>query len=407
MITVRGIGVLIAAILTFLLAGVTRVGWLYLFDAVLWGALVISVVMPWLVSGKLRVSRRLIGWQGDDPDIGPMVGDTVEFRIRIENRGLLPCMFVSVDYGCIGEPTDPEKSRLFMAWLGRHQYMSSIASVSFSKRGRYELAPIKAVTSVPFGLFRKTAKIHDGAKLVVLPKPEPFTELEVLNDVLLADRRAVAARTGEQVTGSRTYFHGDPVQHMHWRNTARMAQPQVKEFEEDPGNSLVVAFDSSSARFEAEEALEYAIKIVASVGNEVCRSQGTVRLVANNLDDETSDRRHLLETLATYEKGDDQTLAGPLSSVYYSSDVLAVVRDTDAPGIRALASIAVGASRVTAIVLRGFDPDNSVGNAVKSLEESGARVIECWPGRLPEVFVALEHEDRVGAMRQPTNASVE
>ena len=54
MIRSRGIGLLLVAIIVFVLSGVTRVGWLLLFDAVLWGTLVLSAVMPWLATGSVK-----------------------------------------------------------------------------------------------------------------------------------------------------------------------------------------------------------------------------------------------------------------------------------------------------------------------------------------------------------------
>ena len=46
MITPRGTALVVVAIALFVLAGATGVGWLLLFDAVLWGILVLSAVMP-------------------------------------------------------------------------------------------------------------------------------------------------------------------------------------------------------------------------------------------------------------------------------------------------------------------------------------------------------------------------
>ena len=35
------------AVVLFLLAGLTQVGWVYLVDAVLWGIIVLSAAFPW------------------------------------------------------------------------------------------------------------------------------------------------------------------------------------------------------------------------------------------------------------------------------------------------------------------------------------------------------------------------
>ena len=57
------------------------------------------------------------------------VGDVVEFDIRLRNRGLLPCMFVTVRYNLAGEPVENARQRLFAAWIGRGQGLWSTSSV--------------------------------------------------------------------------------------------------------------------------------------------------------------------------------------------------------------------------------------------------------------------------------------
>ena len=57
MIRPRGIGLVAVAVLIFLLGGFTGVGWLLVFDAMLWGTIVVSAVIPWLAVGRLDVRR--------------------------------------------------------------------------------------------------------------------------------------------------------------------------------------------------------------------------------------------------------------------------------------------------------------------------------------------------------------
>ena len=81
MIRTRGIGVLLVAVVLFLLAGATRVGWILLFDAVLWGTIVVSAVMPWLTLGRPDVKRRAARWDAQKDKPAPTEGDAVEFEI--------------------------------------------------------------------------------------------------------------------------------------------------------------------------------------------------------------------------------------------------------------------------------------------------------------------------------------
>lgn len=58
MITAKGTGFLATAIAIYLLARLSQVGWLYLMDAVLWGILIVSLVLPWMGVAYLRAERR-------------------------------------------------------------------------------------------------------------------------------------------------------------------------------------------------------------------------------------------------------------------------------------------------------------------------------------------------------------
>ena len=59
MITTRGAGFLALAIALFFLARLTQVGWLYLLDSILWGALILSAILPWLATLFLSAQRSL------------------------------------------------------------------------------------------------------------------------------------------------------------------------------------------------------------------------------------------------------------------------------------------------------------------------------------------------------------
>ena len=159
MIRPRGVALVLVAFLVLVLAGSTRVGWLLLFDAVLWGALAISAVMPWLAGGKLDVRRRVVGWDGDEDAPGPTEGRPVEFEVTLHNRGMLPCMLLSVDLGCGGETVEPGKGRLLLAWLGRGHTARAVTRVVYDRRGMHELRPVKTETTLSYGLFRRTRRI--------------------------------------------------------------------------------------------------------------------------------------------------------------------------------------------------------------------------------------------------------
>ena len=64
-ITFRG-GVLVATgVFAFLLARLTQVPWLYMLDAILWGAILLSLVVPWLAVMSLSARRRIVRREGE------------------------------------------------------------------------------------------------------------------------------------------------------------------------------------------------------------------------------------------------------------------------------------------------------------------------------------------------------
>ena len=394
MIRPRGVSLILVAFLVLVLAGSTRVGWLLVFDAVLWGALVISAVMPWLASGRLDIRRRVIGWDKESP--GPMEGGPVEFESSMTNHGATPCMLLSIDLDLGGTTPEGGKDRLFLAWLKRGGVARWRSESVYGRRGLHELGPVKSETTVPFGLFRRTKKIESPAKVLVFPRVYPIKNLDMLGSVGSADPRAVRARVGELVSGSRNYVPGDSWQHMHWRNTARTAQPQVKELEKSTDDSLVIAFNATRG-----DSMEDAIRIGASVGDFVARSGRSVRLLAAARSEDTSDRVQLLTALALLEAVEEPTLQTLAQTIPPFSDILAIVEETDRAGVDALADLARSQHRVTAIVLRGYSDRVPDGDPVAALAAEGATALESWSGDLDGGIASLRRKASV-VSRRPT-----
>ena len=50
---------------------------------------------------------------------------------------------------------------------------------------------------------------------------------------------------GTDLAGYRYYLPGDPLRIIHWRNTARVGRPMVKEFDSSRGQTLHLLFDAT------------------------------------------------------------------------------------------------------------------------------------------------------------------
>ena len=59
--TKAGVGSIAGGVVVYLLAGQTQIGWLYLFDAVIWSLVLLSAIISWWSLKPLRIKRRVAG----------------------------------------------------------------------------------------------------------------------------------------------------------------------------------------------------------------------------------------------------------------------------------------------------------------------------------------------------------
>ena len=384
MIRVRGIALVAVALGVFVLAGVTGVGWLLLLDAMLWGTIVVSAVAPWLATGDLEARRRLIPASLEGRP-GPMVGEPISFEIALTNRGLLPAMFVSVDYNLGASLAEANHNRLFIAWLNRRAQLDVRPTVCYSRRGVRVLSPVRLEAGLLFGLFRRSRKLGGSSRVLVLPKVYRVGRLGAGGVLGSSSGRRFVARTGPYSVGSRRYLPMDPWRHIHWRNTARAGDLQVKVFEESVDLYLTIALDTGMAV--GEGAFECAVTVAASVGDHICRCGGTVRLVAGDIDEETHDANHLLSTLALVEPNAEDSTGEHVTGGLWSGDILVITSAKGSASVRALVANSRPDRQLTAVLLMsGEVPEER--RTVHS--QRRIRVVECWPDNPRAALEALE-----------------
>ncbi len=322
MVTLRGISLIALAAAIFVLAGVSRVGWLLLFDAALWGAIVVSAALPWLVTGKLYIGRRVLGWEPREGVPGPMEGDAIELETEVRNTGWLPCVFSVVRHNLEGLAEVESHPRLFIAWLGRGGQVATVSRLRSRRRGLHRLPPATVEAEMPFGLFRRRKRVSAPLEVLVYPRVYQVTGFSLAGSADEAESRAVKVRVGEQVTGSRAYIQGDPVQHIHWRNTARLFQLQTREV--GASQSLAIVFSTRQSSGAAGEDVEHAIRLAASIGSHVCSALSGVRLVAGGVNQEFASSVELLKALALLEpSGAGLADLLPLASGAQTADIMA------------------------------------------------------------------------------------
>jgi uncharacterized protein (DUF58 family) len=238
----------------------------------------------WLVSARmlrgLRVSRRVPAYL--------FSGDPLRLDYTLENsRRWTASLALAVKDGLA--PVDRTVSgadrhfpNVFFARVpGRDRERLRWQGLS-PKRGKYRFGSIDLITRAPFGLLERRFTYQLPAELIVYP-----TVGQLSRRWHLLQREATETKRGQrhdrsaqqqEYHGLRDYRPGDSPRWIHWRTSARLAKPMVKEFEQQNEQDLCVLIDPWLPRTkvtpEQRETLEEVIRFAASACLETCRFPG-------------------------------------------------------------------------------------------------------------------------------------
>jgi uncharacterized protein (DUF58 family) len=155
------------------------------------------------------------------------------------------------------------------AFIGRLGAGESVAVGSehrFVQRGVYPLDTLTLSTSFPFGLFTKERNVQLPGELVIWPRSDRPVRLSTppggrgKPEFFDSSEGAPAAR-GEY-RGLREYRVGDDPRDIHWRTTAKIGTPVIREYDHDANETIRICLDT---RAEPGEAAEAAIEVAAAV----------------------------------------------------------------------------------------------------------------------------------------------
>ncbi len=149
-------------------------------------------------------------------------------------------------------------------------------------RGRYQFGALELITRSPFGLLERQLIVPASGELTVYPRIGQLSRrwLQIYRESTETrrGRRHDRSAMQEEYHGLRDYRPGDSPRWIHWRTTARLGQPMVKEFEQQSEQDLALLLDPwlprSKVTADQREALEEAIRFMATACVETCRHQG-------------------------------------------------------------------------------------------------------------------------------------
>lgn len=329
---------LIGAVLSLGLATLnTGNNLLYLLVGAMLGLITLSGWVSERSLSGIRVSRQL--------PFGATAGQPVRIEYRVENRkrrlpsGGLELRDLELVRGSVRvRPVIHEPASLGLISAGESATAAEVLTIP--RRGIYHFGRLVLETSYPFGLFTKERDLLLPGSIVVWPRSDrPVPRLfpaggRDAGRRTAADGALAGSGRGEY-RGLRAYRPGDDPRDVHWRSTARRAEPIVREYDRDPAESWWLLLDLYAPGDAAGEA---AIELAASVAADAAARAARFGFAAGGSvlpPGRTGARLDaVLDLLARVELGaDDLVLPAPPADC-----VLVTARPEPRPGFAAVLS---------------------------------------------------------------------
>jgi uncharacterized protein (DUF58 family) len=224
------------------------------------------------------------------------IGGSVDIKVAVQNTGALSVPWLLLEDGLSREALTQMPPRLkatgarlaLTRLLPGHTHVL-VYRAQFLMRGYYQLGPLLAETGDVFGLHRRFRVITEPNFAMVLPKVLP------LQGYNLSSRRPIGEirlthrlfEDPTRIAGVRPYQHGDPLNRIHWRASARTGQWQSRACESScvAGATFLLDFHAGSySGSTAAASAELAIVTVASLANAVYLMGQQIGFVSNGRD---------------------------------------------------------------------------------------------------------------------------
>ncbi|MEE8518070.1 MAG: DUF58 domain-containing protein, partial [Dehalococcoidia bacterium] len=268
LITRRGIGITVAAVGLFVIGDVTRTGWVQIADSFLWGALFASA----LLTASFSRGFDAVMWPEATPESserpGPTQGGWARLVVELRNQRPWPRFGISLSYdlsvnGTLQGSNGAGPVKLYVPFIGPNATITVEGWLRLDRRGQYVFANGVLSSEAPFGLFRRRHRVTGNASLLVYPAPADV-EVPAERSVREGERLSpVAARMGEEVSGSRPYAVGDPARDIHWRNSARAGRLLTKSYttSEAPTRQLLLGGPQTGDSDADERSLDDVVRV--------------------------------------------------------------------------------------------------------------------------------------------------
>ncbi len=206
---------------------------LYLLLGVLLALILVSGIMSELALRGLAVRRRL--------PTRAQVGRPHLVEIEVHNKkARIPSYAIEVEDIRAHQPAD---KRCFFLKVSPQSTQVAAYRRTPHRRGREQHVAFRVATRFPFGLFEKSRQIDVPGELIIYPAVHPLRLPPPRARNQGAGATLPTRGAGDDVLGLRIYRDGDDPRHIHWRKSAAVGAPILREHAADGAPDAELSLD--------------------------------------------------------------------------------------------------------------------------------------------------------------------
>lgn len=169
------------------------------------------------------------------------VGDTLDEFFELHNHSPTPALWVEVR----DETNVPGYRKATVRSVGAGEFSRWREKTVCQQRGRYVLGDWTLRTSDPLGLFEAVLHFDQRQEIIIHPPVNTTLPFDLPSGFGRGQSRKQRRdwQTTLNAAGVRDYRPNDPLNHIHWRTTARRNQLTIHEFERDTAGDIWLLLD--------------------------------------------------------------------------------------------------------------------------------------------------------------------
>ncbi len=266
----------IALVLVMWLVALTaNVNLVFLILGLMISAIAISAVLSEISLWKLGLHWTLPGYA--------FAGQSFPVSVTLKNdKRLLPSISLSVEEGRERGAASPvPQGRSFVLMVPPGSQTSTHRRIRTYQRGVFQLNQVRVSTRFPFGFFEKSSTYESPHSIIIYPR------LGYINQRVISKQTTYHQESGEHrlprmgvdhFYGLREYHLGDNPKHIHWKSSARLNKPLVKEFEREEQRKVVLLVDSLLEDASQVDVFERALSFTATLTRNLAKEDYLVSL---------------------------------------------------------------------------------------------------------------------------------